>query len=105
MNRHVQRLQYRQIPIHRVRIKRFAPHDDVIKPARALPRLVEPDKKPPVREPSKKPAAQETLQVNDEIKALLPHPSNAVPDFVPVGRGSPALALETNDSRQVRITI
>src|SRR5271154_860038 len=86
-----------------MRVKIFAWDRHIIKSARPLAGIIQPDQKILARQPAKDRAAQQTLQINDQVELLGAHPADAVDHFRPVKRMSPAPTFETDQSRQVRI--
>ena len=103
MNRHAERRQHGQIPVHGVRVKRFSRDGEVVKAARAFADFIEADEKFSAREPRERAAAREALQVNDEIEILRAQPADAAEHFRPVLRFAPASALEADDAGQIGI--
>ena len=103
MNRHTERRQHGEIPVHGVRVKGFSRDGEVIKPARAFAGLVEAGEKFSARKPRERAAAQQALQVDDEVEISRAQPADAAQHFRPVLRTRPALALETDHAGQVKI--
>ena len=103
MNRHAERRQHGQIPVHGVREKTLARNGEIIKAARAFADFIQTDEKFSAGEPCEDPAAQQALEVNDQVEMLRAQPPDAVEHFRPVRWFAPPLALEADDAREIGI--
>src|SRR5438046_579516 len=80
------------------------PSNKVIEPACCFPRFIQADRQSAVGEPGEGRAPRQTLQIDHPIKTALPSPQYTAPKLAPVYRRRPALSLETDEARQVRIS-
>lgn len=103
VNGNAERRQHGEIPIHGVRVKTFARHGDIVKAARAFAGFVEADEEFSAREPREDAAAQEALEINDEIEFLRAQPADAGEHFRPVTRFVPAAAFKADDAGEIWI--
>ncbi len=105
MDRHAEPGQHRQVPVNGVGVKTFARYGDIVEAARPFTSFVQPDQKILARQPAEDRAAQQALQINDEVEFLGPEPADAAEHFRPVSRMSPAPAFEVDQPCQIRISL
>ena len=103
VHRHLQNAEDFEIPIHRMRVGRWAGHGKVIKAVSTLARIIHSHGQFSPCHPCEKPAAKQTLKIEHPIESASAHFLNALENFEPIRGRTPALTLEAKNTSQVRI--